>query len=54
LLLLAASIFTGAACGMAWLELGIAETTLLKTAAAMANILKLITARFLLLSKTQG
>jgi hypothetical protein len=46
--LLAASIFTGAACGMAWLEVAMAKTTLLKTAAAMANVLKLITVRSLL------
>jgi hypothetical protein len=41
--LLAASIFTGAGCGMARLELGMAKTTLVKTAAAMASVLKLIT-----------
>jgi hypothetical protein len=33
---------------MARLEIGAAKTTLLKTAAAMANALKLITARSLL------
>jgi hypothetical protein len=41
--LFAASILTGAACGMAWLGAGMERTTPAETAAATANALMLNT-----------
>jgi hypothetical protein len=41
--LFAASIFTGAACGKAWLGAGMARTTPIETAVATANTLMLNT-----------